>query len=824
MKKYFLSVILSAILIVPAYAVLKEKDLEQTICVLLSELMQFREQQIGNTNAFNELYKQMDKQMLGVMQKADQTSLILYSQQSDYIFDLTYACHEATQQYKDFKLNVMPYSQWVKRVNIEIVRYDALIKSLENMPDMLLDEHHLGDRDSCLLLATAIRDQMYKNRGKILQLQDRHDRVEKRLKELNDYAKIRYSNIRTNIFINGGDNYLTILKQLSSKYRQAISAISVKYKPTHDAKSDWRGPIILFLFAFIFLWMLIASAVSYGVVNWLYPHEKQDKLYVERRPCMIWTLTVFTFSIAVLIIREFWSNHGFFQMATELLIQYAILMGAILTSLLIRMWNSPNRIKRGIKIYLPMFFLGFIVIAFRIIFIPNETVNLIFPPILIFCLIWQYAAIYRHNNTDDGKISKWDYLYAYLSLIVIAICTICSWEGYTLMAVQILIWWYMQLTCIQAITCIYTLLHIYQRWKLEKHSKAYFEDGKKNDNSIIRIKGANGKDSIKLDITRTWFYDFIYKAFIPILAVFSVMFCVYWSAKVFDLSEIVVGIFLQNLVDIQGTIRISLWAISFILAMFFLVKYGLYLGREIYLRQHRISHGETNVVALGMNIVTIVVWGFYLIIVMKILRIDNTGIIAVLAGMSTGIGLAMKDLIENLFYGISLMTGRVKVGDVIELDGIRGNISNINYQCTMVETLDGSIIAFQNSQLFTKNFKNLTKNHGNELVKIPIGIAYGTNVEKVRKILFESIGKLDCFNQKRGLQILFDNFGDNSVDLILVCWVPVSKKLSAVAQIKEVIYKVFNENNIEIPFPQRDIYVRQLPTNPQGTIDIANPN
>jgi small-conductance mechanosensitive channel len=96
------------------------------------------------------------------------------------------------------------------------------------------------------------------------------------------------------------------------------------------------------------------------------------------------------------------------------------------------------------------------------------------------------------------------------------------------------------------------------------------------------------------------------------------------------------------------------------------------------------------------------------------------------------------------------------------------------------------------------------------MVKIPIGVAYGTNVEKVRDILRENMKELDCWNQKRGLEILFDNFGENSVDLILVCWVPVSKKLMAVSQMKEVVYKTFNDNGIEIPFPQRDVYVRQM--------------
>lgn len=813
MKKQILILLLALFQLMPAHAVLKEKNLEETLCVLLSELEQYIRVQETNTVNFDMRFRQMEDQMRRVMQQANQTSLMLYSQQNENIFDLTYACHEATEQYRTFRDQLQPYTKWVERMNIEIARYDRLINSLNKMPDYLLDEHHLGDRDSCILFANLIRTQMITNRGKITELQDRHDRVEKRLKELNDYAKERYAAIQRTIFVNGGDRYPVILRNFKMHFNLAVTAFQNKFISMHESDSDWRGSVIMFCFVFVFLWMTIAAGLSNLVIRKAVPKRFQDEKYHERKPALIFTMTMITFAIAVMILRQVYASHGFFQMSTELLIQYAWLLGVILISLLIRLWEHPERIKRAMRIYQPVFVLGFIVITFRIIFIPNDTVNLIFPPILIICLIWQYISISRHNDTDEGKISKWDSIYAWTSLAVIGICAVCSWRGYTLLAVQILIWWYMQLSIIQSITCVYTLLHMYQAYRLKKYVSRYLdkEDKKVDQRSIIKSKDAKGNDVYKLDITKTWFYEFIYKALIPIFAVYSVIFSIYWAANVFDLSDLVIDIVRMNLVDIQGTLRLSLVSLTIILSMFFIVKYSLFLGRELYLRRHRLKEGDKNVMALGMNIVTILVWGFYLIIVMKILHVDNTGIIAVLAGMSTGIGLALKDLIENLFYGISLMTGRVKVGDIVELDGVRGKVSNINYQSTMVETIDGSIIAFQNAQLFTKNFKNLTKNHGNELVKIPIGVAYGTNVEQVRKMLYTNLGKLDCWNQKKGMQILFDNFGDNSVDLILVCWVAVEKKLAAVSQMKEVVYKTFNDNGIEIPFPQRDIYVRKMP-------------
>ena len=134
-------------------------------------------------------------------------------------------------------------------------------------------------------------------------------------------------------------------------------------------------------------------------------------------------------------------------------------------------------------------------------------------------------------------------------------------------------------------------------------------------------------------------------------------------------------------------------------------------------------------------------------------------------------------------------------------------------------TLDGSVIAFQNAALFSKNFKNLTRNHGYVLVKIPVGVAYGVNVEKVRNMLIKNIEPLavknnvgkNVFDTKQGVKVVFDDFGDSSVDLFVMCWVLVEEKAVVVAKIKEVIYNTLNKNKVEIPFPQRDIYIRQMP-------------
>jgi small-conductance mechanosensitive channel len=153
------------------------------------------------------------------------------------------------------------------------------------------------------------------------------------------------------------------------------------------------------------------------------------------------------------------------------------------------------------------------------------------------------------------------------------------------------------------------------------------------------------------------------------------------------------------------------------------------------------------------------------------------------------------------------MAGRIKIGDYIECDGTRGKVNSISYTSTTIETIYGSIIAFQNSQLFTKNYKNMTRNHGYELDILEVGVAYGTDIEKTRTLLENSIIKLDCIFKKRGVKVVLKSFADSSIILKILVWVPVLTQYYNDGEVMECVYKTLRENNIEMPYPQRDIHI-----------------
>lgn len=402
--------------------------------------------------------------------------------------------------------------------------------------------------------------------------------------------------------------------------------------------------------------------------------------------------------------------------------------------------------------------------------------------------------------------------------------TLTAWYGYTLLSVQILIWWMFQLSCIQTVTCVYDLLAVYEeRYLLKRIGENYANKSMSGHSSTshINILEAIRKRHEK-HINQTWFYDLVAMAIVPVVGVFSILLSIWWAADVFDLTETVYNIFLNNFLNVPDVVQLSLAKIVLVASQYFIFRYLNYLIKALYHKYHKskvVVNGKPNF-TLANNIIAICVWGLYAIISIRLLKIPSTAISVISAGLATGVGFAMKDLLENFFYGISLMTGRVRVGDFIECDGIRGKVESITYQSTQVVTADGCVIAFLNSSLFNKNFKNITKNHSYEMVAVPVGVAYGANVDEVRKMLIEAVKNLACktpegrdiIDLKKPVGVVFDEFGDNSVNLFVTYWVLVEQKFLMTGRVKEAIYNTLNAHNIEIPFPQRDLHIRSVET------------
>lgn len=772
-KRLTLAFLMLTVWLMSAHAVLKEKDLDNTLSILRTELTKYHAELERQTGFMKHQQEVIRKNLFSVLNRSNQNSLMLYSQKSEYIFDLTYACHEATEQFREFQKNVMPFRTFMEKTNSDIARYDSLINNLSTMNTMTLSEKAKTDRNVCLTLAVNIRHTLRDNRDQLNDYIRIYENTEKKLRYLNDYANKRYGDIQDNIFNNGGKNYFSILSNLGRNLRETREAVNDKYQRYQKVRSDWDVNIILSFFGSLLLYALIAFAINLFIIRVLLPKRFRTEAFMARRTCITLTTSVILLAIILGVIRAL-SEQNFLIMASKLLVQYTWLLGVILISLLLRLEGS--QIKSAFRIYAPLIFMGFLVISIRIVLMPNDLVNLILPPVLLICMLWQWSVIRRQNH----NIPRSDVFYTYVSLAVFITSVVCSWIGYTLLAVQLLIWWIMQLTFILTITCISGWLKSY-----------------------AHRKGIDSKP-----ITQTWFFDFIQNVALPVLGVFSVMISIYWASDVFNLSDTTWMVFKEPFVKTQG-FQASVFSIAQVVNLFFFFKYINYTIQnllKLYFERSDLSTAGTRSL-MTKNVVQLVVWGAWLLISLRILHVGNTWLMVISGGLSTGVGFAMKDILENIYYGVSLMAGRIKIGDYIICDGTRGRVSSINYTSTMLEAIDGSVIAFTNSQLFTKNYKNMTKNHGYELDILEVGVAYGTDIVKTKRLLADAIRRLDCINPEKEPRIVLKEFGDSSIVLKILVWVPVLTQYYDDGRVLECVYDTLNENNIQIPFPQRDLHI-----------------
>ncbi len=865
-KKRIIALLAAFLLTLPLAAVLGERNLASTLHTLHSELQKDYDKIFTAQGRLAEQHGRQHDQMISIMKKCNELALMLYSQKQEYTFDLTYALESVTAEYDDFNNNRMPFDRIVGQLDIEIERLSRLIESLRRLPPQLqeiadlpdslryhndsikvdilelesqlglsaeeveelgddafvLDEHGQLERDSCIFFATTLLKMYSANKDYIIDDSTHYENVYLRLKESYDYAQRRYKILQTRIFVEGQTGYRSILKNFKRQWSQAVAGMEDRYAVTkhihgEDAPgvedSQWGGDVFV-RFIFVFLLVLMLSiAVGAGIVFLLPRFFKGLRTpgYLQRRLSLSLLTGVVLFATLMSI------NPGGSYVArasTSVVLTYSWLVAAILLSLLVRL--EPGKLALGMRQYLPMVVLALLVFGFRMVFMPNAMMNILFPPVLLVFLVWQLLVCLRVSPQlrDSDRVTGW------LSFVVILVSFGLSLGGYIFLALIVLLWWFFQLACIETLVAIYTQVNFYRDNRMKQRVDEYRK----------KVNYVTGPEREKLLLPATWFYDLLRMTLIPVLTLMSIPFCIRMALGVFDFSDMYQEFFTSSFVHLTNAdggeiLNISFYRIVMVLGLYFVFRYINYAARGLFMilsyktflnkTGRRVVRSNEINLSLGNSIVSVLVWFIYIVIVVLMLRIPTGSLSLIAGGLSAGIGLAMKDVLNNFIYGIQLMSGRLRVGDWIECDGVRGRVSSINYQSTQIETIEGATMSFLNATLFAKNFTNLTRNNSYEFLKIIVGVAYGTDVQRVREILEEAMQSLrtkDAYGReivepKKGIYVVFGNFGDSSVEIAVKQFVLVPERIAYIDRAKEVIYNALNENGIQIPFPQRDIHI-----------------
>ncbi len=256
----------------------------------------------------------------------------------------------------------------------------------------------------------------------------------------------------------------------------------------------------------------------------------------------------------------------------------------------------------------------------------------------------------------------------------------------------------------------------------------------------------------------------------------------------------------------------TLWTLTYIIILVVLL---FYVAGKL---RHWMAHGVLARTRLDLGarqaIATLtryVVLLLGLLIILQTAGINLTTLNVLAGAVGIGVGFGLQNVVSNFISGLIIMFERpIKIGDRIVVDNIEGDVVDIGARSTVVLTNDNINIIVPNSKFITENVVNWKYNDAKVRMKVAVGVAYGSDLRKVEKLLLEvAEAEADVIADPAPV-VRFMEFGDSSLNLELRVWTTsgVTRKGRLVSALNFAIYDKFQQNGIEIPFPQRDLHIR----------------
>ena len=255
---------------------------------------------------------------------------------------------------------------------------------------------------------------------------------------------------------------------------------------------------------------------------------------------------------------------------------------------------------------------------------------------------------------------------------------------------------------------------------------------------------------------------------------------------------------------------LTIGGVIFIIVLIFVTKFILNITKTFIYKSTKdkdwIDEGRRfTITRLTSYFIYIVVF----IIMLRSLNVDITLLLTASAGLFLGLGLGLQEFLTDVISGLILLfDGSVKVGDIIEMDGTVAKVKQINIRTSHVKTIDGKTIIVPNSKLTEQNVTNWTISEKVTRFNIAVSVAYGSNTTLVKDLLYKSALQHPKVSKNKNIQIIFNDFGDNGLSFELYFWAAQTWEIISIkSDIRFTIDTIFRENNIQIPYPQRDLHI-----------------
>ncbi len=204
-----------------------------------------------------------------------------------------------------------------------------------------------------------------------------------------------------------------------------------------------------------------------------------------------------------------------------------------------------------------------------------------------------------------------------------------------------------------------------------------------------------------------------------------------------------------------------------------------------------------------------IVIGWYM--ALQFVGIDLSSLALIAGGISVGVGFGLQNIINNFVSGIIIFAERpITIGDRVEVSGIAGRVVKISLRSTTVITNDNITMIVPNADFISQTVTNWSHGDPKVRIRVPIGVAYGSDIQLLEKVLLEIADENPKALKDPKPSVLFDSFGDNSLNFELALWTAsmTTRPRRFISTLNFAIEKKLRENNIEIPFPQRDLHLR----------------
>ncbi len=264
--------------------------------------------------------------------------------------------------------------------------------------------------------------------------------------------------------------------------------------------------------------------------------------------------------------------------------------------------------------------------------------------------------------------------------------------------------------------------------------------------------------------------------------------------------------------SLVNTEKVTITVYSLLIALLILVTawFVLWIIKRVFKRTlyHRaIDPGKGHTV---FQLIKYIIWVIAIILVLDTLGVRITLLLAGSAALLVGIGLGVQQVFKDIISGIFLLfEGNLKVGDVVELDGIVGIVTEIGFRTTKIESRDNIILIIPNSKFIGENVINWSHIEQKTRFHVNVGVAYGSDVEKVKRLLLECAHEHQEITHDPQPFVRFLDFGNSSLDFQLFFWTDNAFRVENIkSDLRFAIDRKFRENNVTIPFPQRDVHIK----------------